>query len=483
MAGASIGQVSDESSRPHFPDDHPRDACGLFAIWAPGEEVARHIYFGLFALQHRGQESAGIAVSDRQNILVYRELGLVSQVFNEATLATLQGDLGIGHTRYSTTGSTTWENSQPAFKMEGGHGLALGHNGNLVNTRELAERAGKRGGNATTDSDIVATLIMREAEEAGGIEEAALRVLPTLEGAFSFVLMDERTVYGVRDPHGLRPLAIGRLPSGFVLASETAALDIVGATYVREVEPGEMVMIDDRGIRSVHYAKSPRAALCLFEFVYLARADSRLYGRSVHEARREMGRKLAVEAPVDADLVIPVPDTAGSAAAGFAEASAIPFAEGLMKNRYVGRTFIQPSQTLRALGVRMKLNPFPETIGGKRLAVVDDSIVRGTTTRAIVQMLREAGATEVHLRITSPPIRWPCFYGIDMSTRQELVASDLAVDEIRRFVGADSLAYLSLDAVVDSTGSPKDSFCRACFDGEYPIPVPEHASKFVLEKP
>jgi len=474
--------VSDDSAGTHFPDESPREACGLFAIWAPGEEVARHIYFGLFALQHRGQESAGIAVSDRSNILVYRELGLVSQVFNEATLATLQGDLGIGHTRYSTTGSTTWENSQPAFKHEENHGLALGHNGNLVNTVELAERAGWRGG-ATTDSDLVATLIMREANAAGGVEEAAMRVLPTLEGAFSFVLMDERTIYGVRDPHGLRPLAIGRLPSGFCLASETAALDIVGATYVREVEPGEMVMIDDRGIRSRSYAESPRSALCLFEFVYLARADSRLYGRSVHEARREMGRKLAGEAPVDADLVIPVPDTAASAAAGFAEASGIPYGEGLMKNRYVGRTFIQPSTSLRALGVRMKLNPLPEAIAGKRLAVVDDSIVRGTTTRQIVQTLREAGAAEVHLRITSPPIRWPCFYGIDMSTRQELVASDLAVEEVRRFVAADSLSYLSLDALVEATGAPKTSFCRACFDGEYPIEVPEQASKFVLEKP
>jgi amidophosphoribosyltransferase len=471
--------VSDRPTTSHLPDaDSPREACGLFGIWAPGEEVARLTYFGLYALQHRGQESAGIAVSDRQNILVYRELGLVSQVFNESTLATLQGDLGIGHTRYSTTGSTTWENSQPVFKNEGGRGMALGHNGNLVNTEELAERAGWRGG-ATTDSDIVATLMMREAVR-DGLEEAAMRVLPDLEGAFSFVMMDERTVYGIRDPHGIRPLAIGRLSSGFCLASETAALDIVGAAYVREVEPGELVAIDDRGIRSRRYAE-PTPSLCLFEFVYLARADSRLYGRSVHEARREMGRRLAAEAPTDADMVIPIPDTAGSAAQGYAEAAGIPYGEGVMKNRYVGRTFIEPSQSLRQLGVRMKLNPLRDAIAGKRLAVVDDSIVRGTTTRQIVTMLREAGAAEVHLRITSPPIRWPCFYGIDMSTRQELVASDLMVDEVRRFVGADSLAYLSLPSLVAATGAPKESFCRACFDGEYPIPVPERASKFILE--
>jgi len=473
--------VSGQPSPRHFPpEEGPREACGLFAVWAPGEEISRLTYFGLYALQHRGQESAGIAVSDGQNILVYRELGLVSQVFNESTLATLQGDLGIGHTRYSTTGSTTWENSQPSFKTEGGRGMALGHNGNLVNTMDLAERVGRRGA-ASTDSDLVATLLMREAQGDGGLEEALVRVLPTLQGAFSFVLMDERTVFGVRDPHGLRPLALGRLPMGFCLASETAALDMVGATYVREVEPGEIVMIDDRGVRSRRYAETPRLALCLFEFVYLARADSRLYGRSVHEARREMGRTLARESPAPADLVIPIPDTATSAAQGYAEVAGIPYGEGVIKNRYVGRTFIEPSQSQRQLGVRMKLNPVPEVLAGKRLAVVDDSIVRGTTTRQIVQLLREAGAAEVHLRITSPPIRWPCFYGIDMSTRQELVASDLSVEEVGRFVGADSLAYLSLDSLVASTGAPKDAFCRACFDGQYPVPIPEDASKFALE--
>jgi amidophosphoribosyltransferase len=420
-----------------------------------------------------------MAVSDGQNILVYRELGLVSQVFNEATLATLQGELGIGHNRYSTTGSTTWENAQPSFKTEGRHSLALGHNGNLVNTEELARRVGSRG-RATTDSDLVATLLARNGDS---LEAAALEVFPTLEGAYCFVMMDERTVYAARDPYGLRPLVIGRLPSGFCFASESAALDIVGATYVRDVEPGEMVMADDRGLRSVRFAESPRHALCLFEFVYLARADSRLYGRSVHEARREMGRRLAKEAPVDADLVIPVPDTGASAAQGYAEASGIPYGEGLMKNRYVHRTFIEPTPALRQRGIRLKLNPVAEAIRGKRLTVVDDSIVRGTTTRQIVQMLREAGAAGVHMRITSPPIQWPCFYGIDMSTREELVASDLGVEGVREFIGADSLAYLSLPALVKATGAPADTFCRACFDGEYPIPVPEQApSKHVLER-
>src|SRR5437588_10045681 len=458
----------------------PKEACGLFGVWAPGEEVSRLIYFGLFALQHRGQESAGMAVSEGGNILVFKDLGLVSQVFNEGTLATLQGDLGIGHTRYSTTGSTTWDNAQPSFKTDGSSSIALGHNGNLVNTRELAEREGWHS-RATTDSDLVAWMLARRA--GGGLEDAAMEVLPQLRGGFSFVMMDERTIFAARDPHGLRPLAIGKLPAGFCFASETCALDIVGATYVRDVEPGELVMIDDGGLRSRRYAESPRKALCLFEFVYLARPDSKLEGRTVHEARREMGRALAREAPVDADMVIPVPDTGGSAAAGYAETAGVHYGEGLMKNRYVGRTFIQPSQSLRERGVKLKLNPIPGAVRGKRLVVVDDSIIRGTTTRAIVQTLREAGASKVHLRITSPPVKWPCFYGIDMSTRSELVASDLSVEEVRQFVGADSLAYLELDSVIEATGQVKGSFCRACFDGESPIPIPEDTpTKLLLEK-
>jgi amidophosphoribosyltransferase len=460
--------------------ESPKEECGLFGVWAPGDEVARLTYFGLFAQQHRGQESAGIAVSDGSNILVYKDLGLVSQVFNEATLTTLHGDLAVGHTRYSTTGSTTWDNAQPVFKTDGVHSIALGHNGNLVNTSELAERV-RGAGLATTDSDIVTTMIADRTLEAGSIEVAAMEVLPELRGAFCFVFMDERSVFAARDPHGVRPLSIGRLPNGFVVASETCALDIVGATLVRDVEPGELVRIDDRGLHAQRFAESPKRSLCVFEVVYLARPDSRIRERSVHEARREMGRILAKEHPADADLVIAVPTTGHSAAQGFSEVSGIPYGDGLYKNTYVGRTFIQPSQSLRDRGVKLKLNPLPDSIRGKRLVVVDDSIVRGTTTKQIVQALREAGAAEVHIRITCPPIQWPCFYGIDMPTRQELIAADLTVDQIRSYVSADSLGYLSLEGMVAAAGDGKETFCRACFDGEYPIEIPEGAGKYVLE--
>jgi len=460
--------------------ESPKEECGLFGVWAPGDEVARLTYFGLFAQQHRGQESAGIAVSDGTNILVYKDLGLVSQVFNEATLTTLHGDLAVGHTRYSTTGSTTWDNAQPVFKTDGVHSIALGHNGNLVNTSELAGRV-RGAGLATTDSDIVTTMIADRTPDAGSIEAAAMEVLPELRGAFCFVFMDERSVFAARDSHGVRPLSIGRLPNGFVVASETCALDIVGATLVRDVEPGELVRIDDRGLHTQRFIESPKRSLCVFEVVYLARPDSRLRGRSVHEARREMGRILASEHPADADLVIAVPTTGHSAAQGFSEVSGIPYGDGLYKNTYVGRTFIQPSQSLRDRGVKLKLNPLPDSIRGKRLVVVDDSIVRGTTTKQIVQALREAGAAEVHIRITCPPIQWPCFYGIDMPTRQELIAADLTVDQIRSYVSADSLGYLSLEGMVAAAGDGKETFCRACFDGEYPIDIPEGAGKYVLE--
>jgi amidophosphoribosyltransferase len=420
-----------------------------------------------------------MAVADGRGVLVYKEMGLVSQVFDEPTLATLQGHLAIGHTRYSTTGGSRWENAQPAFKTNAaGGGIALAHNGNLTNTAALAESLGGPNGEVggggrrpSSDTDVMAELLAREADLS--LEEAIVRIMPRLEGAFSLVIMDERTLYGVRDRHGVRPLCIGKLPGGWVIASETAALDIVGATLVREVEPGEVVAIDSHGLRARRFAPAePR--LCVFEHVYLARADSTLGGQSVHQVRRALGAALAVEAPVEADLVIPVPDTAWSAAAGYAEASGIPFGEGLMKNRYVGRTFIQPSQTMRKLGIRIKLNPLKEAIRGLRLVVVDDSIVRGNTTKAIVAMLREAGAREVHVRITSPPVRWPCFYGIDMPTRAELVASDLLTDEVASYIGADSLGYLSLEALTETAASPLDGpggLCTACFTGNYPIPV------------
>jgi amidophosphoribosyltransferase len=459
--------------------ESPKEECGLFGVWAPGDDVARLTYFGLFAQQHRGQESAGIAVSDSHNILVYKDLGLVSQVFNEATLTTLHGDLAVGHTRYSTTGSNTWENAQPIFKTDGIHSVALGHNGNLVNTTELAATVGMPG-SATTDSDLVASMIAAEMQ-LGGLEDAAMRVLPSLRGAYSFVFMDERSVFGARDPQGVRPLSIGRLPNGFVLASETCALDIVGATLVRDVEPGELVRIDDRGLHSARFAESPKRSFCIFEFVYLARPDSRMRDVTVHEARLELGRRLAQEHPVDADLVIAVPTTGHSAAQGYSQVTGIPYGDGIYKNAYVGRTFIQPSQSLRDRGVKLKLNPLPDSIRGKRLAVIDDSIVRGTTTKQVVAMLREAGATEVHMLVTCPPLQWPCFYGIDMPTRQELIAADLTVEQIRAYVSADSLGYLSQEGMVAAAGGDASSFCTACFDGQYPIAVPEGVGKFVLE--
>ena len=412
-----------------------------------------------------------MAVADGRSLLVYKDMGLVSQVFDETTLETLQGHLAIGHTRYSTTGSSRWENAQPAFKTSATGGLAVAHNGNLTNTASLVAQLGATGAGrtpASSDTEVVAELLARET--AVGLEDAIVRTMPRLEGAYSLVLMDERTIYGVRDPQGFRPLVLGKLPDGWVIASETAALDIVGAAFVREVEPGELVAVDERGLRTRRFAE-PDPHLCVFEYVYLARADSTLAGRSVHQVRRALGAALAVEAPADADLVIPVPDTATSAAAGYAEASGVPFGEGLMKNRYVGRTFIQPSQTMRQLGIRIKLNPLREAIRGKRLVVVDDSIVRGNTTKAIVGMLREAGASQVHVRITSPPVRWPCFYGIDMPTRGELIASDLPSDEIAAYIGADSLAYLSLEALVAAARQGGKGLCSACFTGAYPIPV------------
>ncbi len=462
-----------------------RDECGVFAVYARGETVAKLCFYGLYALQHRGQESAGIAVSDGANILVGKEMGLVSQVFTEARLAGMDGHLGIGHVRYSTTGASTWDNAQPAFKVTpSGAGLALAHNGNLVNTADIARLIGPAADKCTTDSEVLAELLASNIDVS--LDEALVRTCRALRGAFSFVVMDESTIYAARDAHGVRPLVVGRLPrGGFVIASETAALDIVGAHLVRDVEPGEIVAVDERGLRSRRFAE-PTPSLCLFEYVYVARPDHRFTETTVYAARRRMGAMLAGEAPVDADLVIPVPECGTAAASGYAEASGIPYAEGLVKNRYVGRTFIQPSPSLRELGIRLKLNPLRDVIAGQRLVVVDDSIVRGNTSRQLVAMLREAGAAEVHLRITSPPVRNPCFYGIDMATRAELIGSDLTIDEIRDFVGAESLAYLSLDALIATTRRPADSLCRACFDGHYPIPVPgeqAESGKDVLAEP
>jgi amidophosphoribosyltransferase len=465
----------------------PQDACGVFGVWAPGEEVAKLAYFGMYALQHRGQEAAGIAVSDGSSILVYKDLGLVSQVFDEATLNTLKGHIALGHTRYSTTGSPTWENAQPVFRTTAtGTGIALGHNGNLVNTAELARlgpeqpSADRRGAvnGSTSDSDLMTALLAARPDVS--VEQAAMDVLPTLRGAFSIVFMDEHTLYAARDPQGVRPLSLGRLERGWVVTSESAALDIVGASFVREIEPGELVAIDEDGLRSQRFA-NPDPKGCLFEYVYLARPDTTIAGRSVHSTRVEIGRRLAKEHAIDADLVMPTPESGTPAAIGYAEASGIPYGTGLVKNAYVGRTFIQPSQTIRQLGIRLKLNPLRDVIRGKRLVVVDDSIVRGNTQRALVRMLREAGAVEVHVRIASPPVKWPCFYGIDFASKAELIANGLDIEGIRAALGADSLGYISLEGLIGASEQPKTRLCRACFDGEYPIPLSDMVGKHVLE--
>ncbi|MEI8120038.1 MAG: amidophosphoribosyltransferase [Actinomycetes bacterium] len=461
-------------------DKGPQDACGVFGVWAPGEEVAKLTFYGLYALQHRGTESAGIATSDGSRILVYKDMGLVSQVFTESDLATLPGDLAIGHCRYSTTGSSTWVNAQPTLRPTKYGTLALAHNGNLTNTGDLAELVQKlepsngRERGATTDTEIMTALISLQNEK--NVEASAMSVLPQLEGAFSLVFMDEHTLYAARDRHGVRPLVLGKLENGWVVASESAALDIVGAAFVREIEPGEFVAIDETGVRSERWAPAEPKG-CLFEYVYLARPDTTIAGQGIHATRVRIGERLAKEAPVEADLVIPVPESGTPAAIGYAKGSGIPFGMGLVKNSYVGRTFIQPSQTIRQLGIRLKLNPLREIIEGKRIVVVDDSIVRGNTQRAIVRMLREAGAREIHVRISSPPVKWPCFYGIDFATRAELVASGLEVEEIRRSIGADSLGYVSLEGLIESTQVEENKLCGACFTGQYPIRIPADMSE------
>jgi amidophosphoribosyltransferase len=493
--------------------DGPRDECGVFGIYAPGHEVSRLSYFALYALQHRGQESAGIAAADRGgNIMTRRELGLVSQVFSENDLSTLRGELAIGHVRYSTTGSNAWENSQPVQRSAGTNGsrreLALAHNGNLINAVELHEELSERGVtfSSTSDSEIVAALLATHPAER--IEDAIAEVLPGLHGAFSIVVMTKDRVVAFRDPHGLRPLAIGVLPpsedgipptagegsdrraeavpgsegSHYCVASESCAFDIIGATFVRDVEPGEVVTLGAKGLESRRVMPDARKAFCVFEYIYFARPDSRMNGHVLQVARGRMGEILARESPAEADLVIPVPDSGNAAARGYARASGLPQDDGFVKNRYVARTFIQPGQELRKHGLRLKFNPLPEVVGGKRLVVVDDSIVRGNTTRQIVQMLRDAGATEVHMRISAPPIKHPCHYGIDMSTREEMIAHERSVDGIAEELGCDSLAYLSLEGVYEAVGGERTSHCDACFTGEYPVKGSDGAQgKYALE--
>lgn len=467
----------------------PQDQCGVFGVWAPGEEVAKLSFFGLYALQHRGQESAGIATADGEKILVFKDMGLVSQVFNEAALESLQGHIAVGHTRYSTTGSSHWRNAQPTLGKTAYGTVALGHNGNLTNTAELMELLEKRypnhegdlrSGN-TTDTAVLTALLAGNSDSS--LEATALELLPQVKGAYCLVFMDESTLYAARDPQGVRPLVLGRLERGWVVASESAALDIVGASFVREIEPGELIAIDENGLRSTKFAPTKRAG-CVFEYVYLARPDTAINGQVVYEARVEMGRTLAKEYPVEADLVMPTPESGTPAAIGFSEQSGIPFGHGLVKNAYVGRTFIQPSQTIRQLGIRLKLNPLREAIAGKRLIVVDDSIVRGNTQRALVKMLKEAGAAEVHVRISSPPITWPCFYGVDFASRAELIASGLGVEEVRQSIGADSLGYLSREGMIAATKQSEDTLCTACFSGQYPIELPaaDRLGKNLLER-
>jgi amidophosphoribosyltransferase len=449
--------------------------CGVFGVRAPGRDVARLTYFGLYALQHRGQESAGIAVSEDGRLTVVRDLGLVPQVFDEGSLAALRGDLAIGHTRYSTTGGNAWENAQPLVHHGRARTVALGHNGNLVNARSLRDEIGKPLA-STSDSEVIAALI---ADDERPLEDAIAAAMRRLQGAATVVGLADGILFGFRDAHGFRPLVLGRIGDDPVLASESCALDLVGAELEREIAPGELVVVDGDDVR-ITQALPPTNALCMFEFFYLARPDSRIEGVEMHGARVRMGERLAVEAPVEADLVLPIPDSGTPAAIGFARAANIPFSEGLIKNRYVGRTFIQPDQAMRDQGIRMKFNPLDE-VAGKRLVVVDDSIVRGSTTRQIVQMLFDSGAAEVHVRVSSPPIISPCYYGIDFASENEMIAAHATVEEIRAEIGATSLAYLSLDGLQEATSLPSAGFCRACLTREYPTATPADAGKHRFE--
>ncbi len=508
----------------HDSDDKPHDECGVFGVWAPGEDVARLTYFGIYALQHRGQESAGIAASDGSKILVYKDMGLVSQVFKDRDLASLQGHLALGHVRYSTAGMSSWQNAQPTLGPTAFGTLAMAHNGNLVNTRGLLEEllpaegkpagkpaagdpSGKPAASATPATRPFASRKLEESaaqtvadvkeQKAHGLQDSSSdtmllmkliesvstqavsiggeppllsvmrEILPKLDGAYSLAFIDETTLYAARDPQGIRPLVMGRLSNGWVVASETAALDIVGASFVREIAPGELIAINENGVHSETFAPA-RPAGCVFEYVYLARPDTTIAQRSIAAARRCMGAALAREHPVEADLVMATPDSGTPAAIGYAEESGIPFGQGLVKNAYVGRTFIQPTQAMRQMGIRLKLNPLRSVIEGKRLIVVDDSIVRGNTQRAVIQMLRAAGAAEVHVRISSPPVMWPCYYGIDFATRAELIATGMDIPEICRSIGADTLGYLSYESMVEATGQPENELCTACFSGRYP---------------
>ncbi len=469
--------------------DKPEEACGVFGIYAPGENVAKLSYFGLYALQHRGQESAGIATFEGTKVHLHKDMGLVSQVFNESILEQLPGSLAVGHTRYSTTGSSRKVNAQPAVVETRLGSLALAHNGNLVNTVQLRQELLDNKCNliTTTDSEMIAFAIAQAIDAGADWLEGAIQAFHRCEGAFSLVIGTPNGVMGVRDPNGIRPLVIGTLPGNpvrYVLASETCGLDIIGAEYLRDVEPGELVWMTEEGLASYHWSQQPQRKLCIFEMIYFARPDSIMHNESLYSYRMRLGRQLAKESAVDADIVFGVPDSGIPAAIGFSQASGVMYMEGLIKNRYVGRTFIQPTQTMRESGIRMKLNPLKDVLVGKRVIIVDDSIVRGTTSRKLVKTLREAGAIEVHMRISSPPVTHPCFYGIDTDSQDQLIAATKSVEEIAKQLEVNSLAYLSWEGMLVATGEDTNSFCSACFTGNYPVAIPERVkrSKLILEK-
>jgi amidophosphoribosyltransferase len=457
-----------------------REACGIFGVYAPGEDVARITFFALFALQHRGQESAGIATSDGKKIQVFARMGLVSQVFDEESLSQLTGNIAIGHNRYSTTGSSRICNAQPIVVGSSDNIMAIAHNGNIVNSAHLYKELSEKGYifNSSTDSEVIANLI----HSAPGQDwlDKIRYAMHRIKGAYSLVIMTKDKLFAVRDPFGVRPLSLGKINGYWVVASETCALDHIGALFVRDIEPGEIVVIDSSGTRSYREIVE-RKATCIFEYIYFARPDSVIDGQLVYLTRLAMGAQLAEEHPVNADLVVGVPDSATIAGIGYSQRSSIPHGEGLMKNRYVGRTFISPDQRMRDLGVKMKFNPLPDILRGKSVVLVDDSIVRGTTTPKVINLLRKAGAKEVHMRVCAPPIRYPCFFGVDMASRWELIAAHKSVEEVRTSIGANSLGYISIEGLVKAVGLPRDHFCMACFTGDYPIPVQLEMDKLALE--
>ena len=478
--------MSSELDHPfgHVPFDHPNEECGVIGVFTPEGEASRLAFFGLFALQHRGQESAGIAAANGENVVVHADMGLVTQIFREPDFYPLVGDMAIGHTRYSTSGSSELCNAQPLL-VEGEHGqLAVANNGNIINALQLKEQLQDEWNcsfTSTTDTEVIAQML---AHAVGATwEERVFQCMRQLEGAYSIVIQTKDTMIAARDPLGIRPLCLGKLNGGWIVASESCALDHLGAEYLREVDPGEVIIVDSNGLHTATWSGGTgRRALCVFELIYFARPDSIMDGQLVHSARQQLGAQLAKEHPVEADLVIGIPDSSTAAAVGYAQESGIPYSEGLIKNRYVGRTFIEPEQRLRDLGVRQKFNPLVEVIQGKRLVVVDDSIVRGTTTPHVVNLLRKGGAKEVHMRVCAPPIKHPCFMGVDMASREELLAANNTLEQIREIVGADSLGYLTVEGLMKVVDGTNGGFCDACFTGNYPVPIQLELSKFALEQ-